>query len=117
LVVDDEPAIRRLLVTWLEADGFDVLEAETGGEAVELARTALLQLIIMDINLPDMTGFSATERIRASREFATVPIICMTGLDMGIAAAHEGGCTDLLLKPIERAQFLAAVRRHVKQRL
>jgi CheY-like chemotaxis protein len=115
LVVDDEQNVRRLLAKWLKSAGFQVSEAASGKEAVEIAAQSAPALIIMDIQLGDMTGFLATERIRALPGFRTIPVICITGLDMRVDVAHEGGCTDLLLKPLDHETFLTSVRRHLKK--
>jgi CheY-like chemotaxis protein len=114
LIVDDEPAVRRLLAKWLQADGFIVIEAATGGEAIAAAQESLLDAIVMDVMLPDMNGFVATERIRTVPGFRSIPVIGLTGLDVRIDVAHEGGCTDLLSKPVEREALLEMVRRYIK---
>ena len=114
LVVDDEFEVRRLFAKWLEGAGYTVVEAATGGEAVNAASAVRPDLILMDVKLPDITGFVATEHIRALPGYRALPVICITGLDMRVDVAHEGGCTDLLLKPVEREALLAAVGRHLK---
>jgi CheY-like chemotaxis protein len=114
MLVDDEPTVRSLLAKWLRASGYEVIEAANGHEAIEVALQSLPQLIVMDVKLPDMTGFATTEHIRKLSGFKTIPVICLTGLDMRIDVAHEGGCTDLLLKPVERGELLRAVHARLK---
>jgi CheY-like chemotaxis protein len=114
LIVDDEPAVRRLIGKWLQAEGFIVIEAGNGREAISAAQESMLDLIVMDVMLPDMNGFVATERIRTVPGFKSIPVIGLTGLDVRIDVAHEGGCTDLLSKPVEREQLLEMVRRYIK---
>jgi CheY-like chemotaxis protein len=117
LVVDDDAAVRRLVTTWLKAQNFTVYEADTGSQAIEMAQQSAPDLIIMDVMLPDITGFVATERIRKIPGFRSTPVIALTGLDMRIDVAHEAGCTDLLLKPVDRDTLLNAVKRHLKSKV
>jgi CheY-like chemotaxis protein len=117
LIVDDEPEVRGFLAKALKAHGFnDVLEAETGTSAIDAARRWRPDLIVMDIQLPDMTGFAAVRRIRQLPGLTTLPIICLTGLDMKMDVAHEGGCTDLLLKPVEPKALFHAIQRHLLEK-
>jgi CheY-like chemotaxis protein len=111
LVVDDEEPIRNLIARWLKLDGFIVFEAPNGGAAVDVARKSLVHLIVMDVKLPDMTGFEAVGRIRALSGYAAIPVVCLTGLEMPIDVAHEAGCSDLLLKPVDRQTLINAVQR------
>jgi CheY-like chemotaxis protein len=114
LIVDDELEVRGFLTKALKAHGFtDMLEAATGTLAIDAARRWRPDLIVMDIQLPDMTGFAAIRQIRRLPGLTTLPIICLTGLDMKFDAAHEGGCTDLLLKPVEPGVLFKAIQRHL----
>lgn len=116
LIVDDDAAVRHLIALWLKAEGFAVFEAGTADRAITLVPESVPSLVIMDVMLPDMTGFEATTRIRALPGFRSIPVIALTGLDMRIDVAHEAGCSDLLLKPVERNTLLAAVHRHLKSK-
>ena len=75
LVVDDEPQIRRVLRTTLTFRGYELVEASTGEEALELVRKTKPDLILLDVNLPGMSGI---ETCRELRRFTAVPIIMLT---------------------------------------
>jgi CheY-like chemotaxis protein len=115
LIVDDNPDERRIMATALYYNGFETVEAAAGMEAVSLAREAQPDLILMDIKLPDMNGFLAAEIIHAEASPRTVPIVCLTGLDISPEAARERGCTELLTKPIEPREVVNAVHRNLVQ--
>src|SRR4030095_11344340 len=78
LVVDDFDDTRLLLRIWLERRGFRVVEAEDGLEAVRIATTESPDLIIMDMQLPQLDGLSATRRIREVQELSKVPIVAVS---------------------------------------
>ncbi len=79
LVVDDDLNIQRVLVFTLKQEGFEVLVASDGEAGVELARTGEPELILMDVAMPKLDGYAATQRIRqAERAGARVPIIMLT---------------------------------------
>ena len=115
LIVDDNADERRIFATALYYNGFDVAEAGSGTEAIKAARESVPDVIIMDIRLPDMNGFIATEIIRAALDLERVPVICVTGLDLSGIDARERGCADLLIKPVEPHVLVAAIRRNLPQ--
>src|SRR6266511_5986496 len=75
LVVDDEPALRRLLRAYLDKEGFEVLEAASGQQALALFRSGDVDLAVIDVMLPELDGFEVVRRIRAR---SSVPIILLT---------------------------------------
>ncbi|MGQ0815311.1 MAG: response regulator [Gemmatimonadota bacterium] len=113
LVVDDNADERRIFTTTLYYNGFDVSEAASGSEAIAVARTFVPDVIVMDIKLPDMNGFIATDIIRAILELDEVPVICITGLDLTAGEARARGCVELLTKPVEPHVLVSAVRRNL----
>jgi diguanylate cyclase (GGDEF)-like protein/PAS domain S-box-containing protein len=102
LVVDDDAAGRRLTRATLRKAGFDVEEAEDGAQAVEAMRAQLPDLVLMDVSMPVMDGFSACAELRKLPGGARVPVVMMTGLDdvESIERAFEVGATDFITKPI-----------------
>jgi len=87
----------------LASDGYRVVEAADGSEAVEVALRECPDLVLMDLNMPVMDGLAATERIRELRErCGSVPVVAVTAFDTyGMReAAFEAGCTAYLLKPL-----------------
>ena len=103
LVVEDSDDARYVLSLLLRQRGCHVITAANGGDAVETALSGLPDLILMDLNLPEMDGLAATERIREHGELNEVPIIAVTAYDTyGMReAALEAGCQDYLLKPVD----------------
>jgi two-component system KDP operon response regulator KdpE len=109
LVVDDEPQIRRLLRNGLVPHGFETAEAADGGEALRLAATLKPSLIVLDLGLPDIDGFTVLERVR---EWSDVPIIILSvrSREGEKVRALELGADDYVTKPFGMAEFLARIR-------
>lgn len=102
LVADDDPVMRLLMLEMLGQVGLDAIEAEDGQQAVALFESASPDLIMMDVDMPNMDGFSACAAIRALDHGASVPIIMVTGGDdiEAVTNAYEVGATDFVSKPI-----------------
>ncbi len=109
LVVDDEPRYVRALQANLEARGYEVASAQRGQVAVDLARCAEPDLIVLDIRMPDMDGYEVCRRVR---EFSSVPIIMLTALsdDVNKVKGLDIGADDYVTKPFSIAELLARVR-------
>jgi two-component system KDP operon response regulator KdpE len=115
LVVDDEPAIGRALSAALEARGYRPVVAATGGEALSIAATQPLEVIILDLNLPDLDGVEVCRRIR---EWSRTPIIVLTveGADARKISALDEGADDYVTKPFSMPELLARVRVALRHR-
>ena len=111
LCVDDNDNNLYMLNTLLDRAGFDVVEARTGEEAVEIALTQRPDLVLMDLTLPGIDGCEATRRIRASPGMADVPIVALSGHDEDEkgAAAREAGCNGYARKPIKIRALLILI--------
>jgi two-component system KDP operon response regulator KdpE len=109
LVVDDEPAIRRLLRVSLTANGYSVDEAGTGEETVQRAPSVRPDLILLDIGLPGISGVEVT---RCLREWTETPIIVLSVRDQEAdkIAALDAGADDYLTKPFTTGELLARIR-------
>ena len=109
LVVDDEPRFVRLVEANLQTEGFDVLKAKNGQEAIDLAVSQKPDLILLDVMMPEMDGFAVCERIR---EFSTVPIIMLTakGDEEHKVRGLNLGADDYVIKPFSANELLARVR-------
>ena len=103
LVIEDNEANLYLMRFILENNGFDVIEARTGLQGVEVANKEKPDLILMDIQLPDIDGLEATKRIRASETDDAIPIVAVTSYAMAgdREKALAAGCTDYIEKPID----------------
>jgi len=109
LIVDDEPLIRRQVAETLIDYGFDeILEAENGQQAVDLAKTKRPLLIVMDVSMPVLDGITAAEKIG---KFLSSPIVLLTGVaDPGtVERARLAGVMSYLVKPFRSEQVYAAV--------
>jgi signal transduction histidine kinase len=113
LVVDDSAANRRLVGTWLRYAGFQVDEAEDGRQALDLVRTVNPDLVVLDVNLPDLNGKEVCRRIKEDRELAGLPVLHTSAtsiLSEDRIEALEGGADAYLVMPVPSGEFLAVVR-------
>jgi PAS domain S-box-containing protein len=115
LVIEDNALTRKLVHFLLGSEGFTVIEASDGREAIERVSKTPPDLILQDLLLPDMDGFELLGRLRALPEAMDVPIIavsgCLSRLEHGRAVAE--GFTDFLPKPVERQRLLQVVRAYL----
>ncbi len=109
LVVEDDAAIRRGLVDTLRYAGFDPLECDNGRAAVELALESEIDLVLLDVMLPGMDGFSVLERLRRSQP--TLPVIMVTarGAEEDRVRGLTDGADDYVVKPFSAKELLARV--------
>jgi len=112
LVIEDTEDNRQIIRDLLSSVGYEMIEATDGVAGVELAQKEHPDLILMDIQLPEIDGYEATRRIRAVPELKTVPIIAVTSyaLSGDEAKTREAGCDGYVAKPFSPRQLLAKVR-------
>ncbi len=112
LVAEDEADLAGALEEVLEEDGYDVLRAADGAEAVQIAGQHRFDLILLDVQLPKMDGFAVCRALRADPRLESVPIVMLTGRGGAgdLAAAFGEGVTDYMTKPFAVAQLRARVR-------
>ncbi|HKN85123.1 MAG TPA: response regulator [Pyrinomonadaceae bacterium] len=112
LVVDDFDDTRLLLRTWLERRGFRVVEAADGVQAITQAETEAPDLIIMDIQMPQLDGLSATRRIRRVKSLTSIPIVAVSayGADQFREQALAAGCDEYVSTPFEPATLEGIIR-------
>jgi len=115
LVVEDNETNLYLIRFILKKNGFEVIEARKGAEGVKLAVTEKPDLIMMDIQLPDINGLEVTKRIRASDAGSEVPIIALTSYALAgdREKALAAGCTGYIEKPINPETFMAAIKKYL----
>jgi signal transduction histidine kinase len=113
LLVDDSPINRRLVGTWLRHAGFEVIEAENGTQALELVSTTSPDLVVLDVNLPDMNGLEVCRRIKADPGLRGLPVLHTSAtsiLSEDRIEALEGGADAYLTTPVPAGEFLAVAR-------
>ena len=113
LIVEDNDLNMKLLHDLLEAKGYATLQTKDGREALRLARQHRPDLILMDIQLPEVSGLEVTRWIKADDDLTTIPIIAVTAFAMkgDEEKIREGGCEAYIAKPISVTNFLQTVRR------
>jgi CheY-like chemotaxis protein len=116
LVVDDTELNRKVVKTVLQANGFDVLEAEDGEEAFAAATELLPDLILMDVQLPKIDGYEVTRRLRNQESTQQIPIIALTAHAMQGESerAKEAGCDGYLSKPINTRTLVDELHKYLK---
>lgn len=114
LVVEDNERNMRLFRDVLEAKGYRVIEATGGIPAIEMASERLPDLVLMDIQLPDVDGIEALRRLRADDRTATIPVIALTAQAMQGDRERflELGFDDYVSKPVDIADLARTVERH-----
>lgn len=112
LVVDDFDDTRLLLRTWFERRGFRVIEAENGLQAISRAQTESPDLIIMDVQMPELDGLAATRQIRNVKALGSVPIVAVSayGAEQFRELALAAGCNEYVSTPFEPATLEGIVR-------
>jgi len=116
LVVDDEAAIRRFLKTGLASEGYDVVEAETGAAAIDLAVKEKPDLVILDLGLPDRDGLGVLQQLRRT---SLVPVVMLSvrSDEKGKVAALDLGADDYVTKPFGMSELIARLRAALRHRL
>lgn len=109
LITDDEPQIRKFLKVALISHDYEVIEAETGKEALRLLTTHPPELLILDLGLPDMEGI---DLLKSLREWSKLPVIVLSarGQEKTKVEALEAGADDYLTKPFSTAELLARIK-------
>jgi pilus assembly protein CpaE len=112
LVVDDDLNIQRVLVFTLKQEGYEVMVASDGEAGVEMAREILPDLILMDVTMPKLDGYAATQQIRASEHERRVPIIMLTAeADVGERVKGlRAGADDDIVKPFHPLELMARIK-------
>jgi two-component system, cell cycle response regulator DivK len=115
LVVEDNELNMKLFHDLLEASGYNVVETRNGLEAIDLARLHKPGLILMDIQLPEVSGLEVTKWIKEDKELRSIPVIAVTAFAMkgDEERIRQGGCEAYLSKPISVAKFLETVKSYL----
>jgi two-component system KDP operon response regulator KdpE len=110
LVVDDEPALRKVIRSSLAASGFNVEEAGTGREAVGVVRQRPFDLVLLDVNMPGMSGIEACEQIRALAPRTGIVMVTVRDAEEDKVRALEAGADDYVTKPFRFRELVARLQ-------
>jgi len=115
LIVEDNELNMKLFHDLLEAHGIDTVETRNGNDVLDLARESKPDLILMDIQLPEISGLDVTKLLKADEELKSIPVIAVTAFAMkgDEEKIREGGCEDYISKPISVTQFLEVINKHL----
>jgi CheY-like chemotaxis protein len=115
LLVDDYPDALETWGLYLRTCGFEVITAVNGNEAVDVAMTRKPDVIVMDLELPGISGYEAARRLRRMAETATIPLIAATGYSHGnqLAEAQQAGFDVILVKPCDPGELVAEIERRL----
>jgi DNA-binding response OmpR family regulator len=116
LVCDDEPTIAAMVATILRREGYETLEAQSGPDCIALVERGQVDLVLLDVTMPDMDGFAVCEALRAREAGRQLPIVLLTGrtdLDTRVEGMHHG-VSEFLTKPVNRHELVARVRAQLR---
>lgn len=116
LVVEDNELNMKLFHDLLEAHGYNILQTKDGMEALRMAREHRPDLILMDIQLPEVSGLEVTKWIKEDENLKSIPVIAVTAFAMkgDEEKIREGGCEAYIAKPISVTSFLQTVQRYLR---
>jgi len=115
LIVEDNELNMKLFHDLLDSQGYETLQTREGLQALALARLHRPDLILMDIQLPEVSGLEVTKWIKEDDELRTIPVIAVTAFAMkgDEERIRQGGCEAYISKPISVMHFLDVVRKHL----
>ena len=116
LIVEDNDLNLKLFNDLLEAQGYGILKARDGKDAMAIARERHPDLILMDIQLPEVSGLEVTKWLKADPDLKSIPVIAVTAFAMkgDEEKIRQGGCEAYIAKPISVTNFLETVRRFLE---
>ncbi len=117
LIVEDNELNMKLFHDLLEAHGVATVETRDGSKVLEIAREQKPDLILMDIQLPEVSGLDVTKWLKADEELKSIPVIAVTAFAMkgDEQKIREGGCEDYISKPISVTRFLEVIDNYLKK--
>jgi DNA-binding response OmpR family regulator len=118
LVADDEPELNELIGSYVTLAGFSYLPVHTGRQAIEAVRTHRPAMVLLDLMMPDLSGFDVCEALKAAEESSGVPILVISAFTDAASRrrALESGAADFLTKPFDPDQLLDWLRKSAPPR-
>jgi CheY-like chemotaxis protein len=116
LVVEDNRISRQLVETVLKPHGYRLLFARNGQEAIEIATEKRPSLVLMDLKLPGMSGFEATQVLKSQPQTASIPVVALTAHAVGSERqrAEDAGCEGYIIKPIDTRAFADQLKQYLR---
>jgi len=116
MIVEDNELNMKLFRDLVEVSGYETVQTRSGLNALELARSHKPDLILMDIQLPEISGLDVTRQLKADEELRTIPVIAVTAFAMkgDEERIRQGGCEDYMSKPISVPLFLETIKRFLE---
>ena len=116
LIVEDNELNMKLFHDLLEAHGIGTIETRNGNDVLDIARENRPDLILMDIQLPEISGLDVTKMLKQDDDLKSIPVIAVTAFAMkgDEEKIREGGCEDYISKPISVVDFLELVQKYLK---
>lgn len=114
LIVDDDPTIVKLVVGFLSAHGFNVDSAESGDEGIEKIKKSKPDLIILDVQMPKMNGYTFVFELKKIVDTSTIPIIVLTGKTGMEEIFKVEGVKEYMIKPVVTENLLINIKKHIK---
>ncbi|MBU1147494.1 MAG: response regulator [Candidatus Omnitrophica bacterium] len=115
LVIDDEPDVVKVVTSRLEANGYEVITANDGDAGLEKLKSEGADLIILDVMMPRMDGYTFVKKIRADDSIPKVPVIILTAKDRMKDLFEIEGIKDYLVKPFDSKELLEKVKKYLKE--
>ena len=117
LIVEDNELNMKLFEDLLGAHGYDTIKTRDGGQVLDMARSQKPDLIIMDIQLPEVSGLEVTQWLKSDNELKGIPVIAVTAFAMkgDEEKIRQGGCEDYVSKPISITDFMLVVQKHLEK--
>ena len=111
LLVEDDAHLARSIELMLKPEGFNIYSVDLGEECIDLGKLYDYDIIVLDINLPDISGLEATQRLKASSQLSWIPVVAVTANAMhgDREMVLQAGCDGYLAKPVMKSELLQTV--------
>lgn len=115
LIVEDNELNMKLFEDLLEAHGYDTFQTNDGRKVLDMVKNKRPDLILMDIQLPEISGLEVTAMLKKEKDFKDIPVIAVTAFAMkgDEEKIRQGGCEDYIAKPISVVEFISVVQKYI----
>jgi DNA-binding response OmpR family regulator len=115
MLVDDDPQLRHVVSMFFELEGYNVLQAEDGGQAIKMLAEYVPDVILLDLMMPDVTGAEVCQHVRASKRLKEVPVVVFTAAEMKEEELVAAGADRFIAKPYSLEGLRRVVRALIKE--